>query len=195
MPLGDSITQGVGSSTGAGYRGPLEQLLGQDVDFVGSQRGGPIPDPNHEGHSGYMIGQLGDGIDGWLALAQPDVVLLHAGINDLDRGQGDGAAGRLLALITHIKADRPGSVVLVMGLIPTTGGVEQQAVRFNAALRAHAGEAFTYVEPPSLGPDDMADRLHPNDAGYQRLAEAFGIPLAQVTSKTPPGVQCPPPPE
>jgi hypothetical protein len=56
MPLGDSITDGVGSSSGAGgYRDDLYQLLtnnGVSFDFVGSINDGVSPDPDHEGHDG-----------------------------------------------------------------------------------------------------------------------------------------------
>ncbi|MFI5985059.1 SGNH/GDSL hydrolase family protein [Streptomyces sp. NPDC051555] len=174
MPLGDSITQGVGSSTSAGYRLPLQaRLAGRRVDFVGSQHGGAVADPDHEGHSGYMIDQLGAGIDGWLATAQPDVVLLHAGINDLDRGEAPHAADRLIALADRIHADRPRSTVLVLGLIPTTGRLEAEARIVNAKVRDAAGHRYRYVAPPALTPAEMADRLHPNDLGYQRIAAAL----------------------
>ena len=55
MPLGDSITWGVGSSTGNGYRGPLWSMLAADghpLDFVGTVRDGSMSDSDNEGHSG-----------------------------------------------------------------------------------------------------------------------------------------------
>ncbi len=61
LPLGDSITWGVGSSTGNGYRSPLGNKLvadGHPLDFVGTLRGGSMPDPDNEGHSGYKIHQI-----------------------------------------------------------------------------------------------------------------------------------------
>lgn len=174
MPLGDSITQGVGSSTGAGYRLPLwDRLTGRRVDFVGSQSSGAVADPDHEGHSGYMIDQLKAGIDGWLTTAKPDVVLLHAGINDLDRGEQPHAADRLIALADRITADQPHATVLVLGLIPTTSGLEGETRAFNNRLSGATGHRYRYVEPPALTPAEMADRLHPNNQGYQRIAGAF----------------------
>src|SRR5439155_9431122 len=80
MPLGDSITFGVGSSTGSSYRAALwDRLVGQAgyaVDYVGSQRSGALPDTDNEGHSGWRIDQIASNVDGWLATYQPDVVLL-----------------------------------------------------------------------------------------------------------------------
>src|SRR5204863_464849 len=59
MPLGDSITYGIGSSDGSGYRARLwDDLAGNNVDFVGSQQSGRVPDPDNEGHSGWVIDQL-----------------------------------------------------------------------------------------------------------------------------------------
>jgi lysophospholipase L1-like esterase len=90
MPLGDSITWGVGSATTSSYRQALWNMLaGQSrysVRFVGSQASGSLPGFSNEGHSGYAIDQIRSGIDGWLTGTRPDVVLLHIGINDLNRG-------------------------------------------------------------------------------------------------------------
>jgi len=58
MPMGDSITEGVGAP--GGYRRPLVDALtgrGYDVDFVGSKRtsGDPTREPHHWGISGVGI--------------------------------------------------------------------------------------------------------------------------------------------
>ncbi|MER5637104.1 FG-GAP-like repeat-containing protein [Kitasatospora sp. NPDC002227] len=184
MPLGDSITAGSGSATGSSYRAPLWNLVaGQSrysVDFVGSGNSGALPDTDNEGHSGYLIDQISAGIDGWMAAAQPDVVLLHIGINDMDRSTDKAhASDRLAALLDRINADRPGTTVLVQGLIPTTGGLEALSQDFNAKVKAlipgkqAAGEKVRYVEPPALTGAEFNDRLHPNDAGYSRMGQAF----------------------
>src|SRR5689334_13802099 len=55
MPLGDSITWGVGSPSGNSYRSFLANKLtaeGHTLDFVGSGRNGTMSDPDNEGHSG-----------------------------------------------------------------------------------------------------------------------------------------------
>jgi lysophospholipase L1-like esterase len=191
MPLGDSITWGVGSATTSSYRKPLGDLAsGQSrytVRFVGSQASGSLPDPANEGHSGYIIDQIRAGIDGWLDFAKPDVVLLHLGINDLDRGiDVANAPARFKALTDRIFADKPGVTVLALGLIPTTPGLQTQVAAYNTQLKAlqateqQAGSKFRYVEPPALTPAQMYDGLHPNDAGYQRIANAFYPALDQA---------------
>jgi lysophospholipase L1-like esterase len=86
MPLGDSITWGVGSSSGNGYRGPLWNELAADghpLDFVGTVRNGPMSDPDNEGHSGYRINEIAALADASLTRYRPNVVTLHIGTNDL----------------------------------------------------------------------------------------------------------------
>ncbi|MFE9845786.1 SGNH/GDSL hydrolase family protein [Streptomyces goshikiensis] len=199
MPLGDSITAGGGSSTGAGYRLPLWDLLtaspGPRVDFVGSARAGTFADPDHEGHSGYMIDELRARIDDWIATARPDVVLLHAGINDVKYGVRQGAEDRLLTLIDQIHTDKPDATIYVLGLIPTTVGQEGQVRVFNATVRSAAtSHAYRWVDPPDLASDELPDGLHPNDQGYQRMAEAFYRALRQAETPPPLPEACTPSP-
>ncbi|KAH7090951.1 hypothetical protein BKA62DRAFT_834936 [Auriculariales sp. MPI-PUGE-AT-0066] len=74
--LGDSITYGVQSSDGTGYRTTLHKLLepGNTVDFIGSVKAGTMTDNDNEGHSGWTIDQ------------SPVVLALHAGTNDIYGG-------------------------------------------------------------------------------------------------------------
>jgi lysophospholipase L1-like esterase len=192
MPLGDSITAGFGSSHGGGYRLPLKREAGNRIDFVGSGHGGAFVDSEHEGHSGYTVDQIRDGIDAWLSQAQPDVVLIHLGINDLDRGDKPSAPTRLAALVDRIHADRPDVDVIVQGLISTTAGLQREAQAFNADVRQVAGgHDFRWVEPPALAAGEMVDGRHPNDEGYERMAQGFYAALPrEVRGEAPPG--CPP---
>ncbi|WP_329129845.1 SGNH/GDSL hydrolase family protein [Streptomyces sp. NBC_01476] len=185
MPLGDSITWGQGSPTRSGYRKPLWDLVtGRQsrytVDFVGSQRNGDLPDPANEGHRGWTIDGVRSRLDGWLAAYRPEVVLLHLGINDLLHHHDPAhAPERLAALVDRIYADRPGVSVVYMGLLPNTVRQRAQTTAFNrkaAALEGterRRGRAFWYVAPPRLGHPDMADGVHPDDAGYRKMAAVF----------------------
>ncbi|MBD0738645.1 FG-GAP-like repeat-containing protein [Streptomyces sp. CBMA29] len=184
MPLGDSITYGSGSATTSSYRAPLANLVSQQsaytVQFVGSQTSGTLADQSNEGHGGYVISQIRDGIDGWLTAAHPDLVLLHIGINDLNRGiDVANAPARLADLVDRVYADRPGTGVIMLGLIPTTPNLGTQVAAYNTAAKqlqateTAAGHKFRYVDPPALTPAEFTDGLHPDDAGYQRMAQAF----------------------
>jgi len=63
MPLGASITYGLKSSDGNGYRKHLRDQIvayGNDVNMVGSRRNGTMEDNDVEGWPGYIIEQVHD---------------------------------------------------------------------------------------------------------------------------------------
>lgn len=84
LPLGDSITYGSGSTSGNGYRLELQNLLvGNTVQYVGSQHSGSMANNSNEGHPGAVITQIAKFAK--LGLNQlPNVVLLMAGTNDMN---------------------------------------------------------------------------------------------------------------
>ncbi|WBO61557.1 ricin-type beta-trefoil lectin domain protein [Streptomyces camelliae] len=184
MPLGDSITWGVGSPSGNGYRGFLWNRLageGHALDFVGSGRNGTMSDPDNEGHSGWHIDQIAGIADSVLARYRPNVITLEIGTNDLNGGsQADPAAERLHALIDQITADAPDATVLVGTVIVSTSSTEE-ATRpaFNAKLpgivqaEQAAGKHVRLVDMSALTTADLSDPLHPNDNGYSKMADAF----------------------
>lgn len=184
MPLGDSITWGVGSSTGNGYRGPLFNQLAADghpLDFVGTVRGGSMSDPDNEGHSGYRIDQIAALADASLTRYRPNVVTLHIGTNDLQgASEVDSAITRLRSLVNQVTADIPDATVLVASLVVSTSSSEERwRGTYNQAVRRIVGDAqatgrhVAFVDMSGLTTADLADSLHPNDAGYQKMADAF----------------------
>ncbi|MGX2998745.1 SGNH/GDSL hydrolase family protein [Streptomyces sp. JNUCC 64] len=191
MPLGDSITQGVGSSTGDGYRAALRDGLAEhatEVDFVGSLRHGTHPDPDHEGHSGYRIDQIAAGIGPWLLAAAPNVVTLHLGSNDVNRDhQVAGAPERLAGLIDQLTTAAPDLTVLVAPLVPNSRpGVAPRVAAFNRELprivgeRRDRGAKVVLVDFDALDDGDLKDGLHPNDSGYRKMARAFQAGVARA---------------
>ncbi|PCG87391.1 hypothetical protein CIB93_04375 [Streptomyces sp. WZ.A104] len=182
MPLGDSITLGVGSTTRTGYRPLLARRLADTTDalrFVGSR-----VDPDgtrHEGHSGWRIDQLQANIETWLADAKPNVVLLHIGTNDMDRDyQVSTAPQRLGTLIDQIHAASPDTAVVVASLVPAAEpAVQARVTAYNKAIpgvvaeRAAKGYRITQVSMDTLTTADLNDSLHPNNAGYEKMAESF----------------------
>ncbi|MBP0460339.1 ricin-type beta-trefoil lectin domain protein [Streptomyces bomunensis] len=184
MPLGDSITWGIGSSTGNSYRAALGDELtaaGHTLDFVGSVRNGTMADPDNEGHSGWRIDQIDAIADSVLGRYRPNVVTLEIGTNDLNQNyQVDTATDRLHALIDRITADAPDATVLVGSLIVSTNPVEEpNRPAFNRAVpgivqaEQDAGKHVRYVDMGALTTADLSDQLHPNDGGYRKMADAF----------------------
>ncbi|MET7417635.1 GDSL-type esterase/lipase family protein [Dactylosporangium sp. NPDC005555] len=189
MPLGDSITWGVGSPSSSSYRAPLYNRLvagaGYNVDFVGSQQSGTLPDTDNEGHSGWRIEQIAASVDGWLATYQPDVVLLHIGTNDMNQNyQVSTAPQRLGSLIDQILAARPTATVLVAKIVPALDATIQARIdTFNAAvpgLVGSRGPRVKLADLSTLAASDLNDTLHPNDAGYAKMAVRWYTALESV---------------
>ncbi|UWE07808.1 ricin-type beta-trefoil lectin domain protein [Actinacidiphila bryophytorum] len=184
MPLGDSITWGVGSSTGDSYRSALWNDLageGHSLDFVGSGRDGAMSDPDNEGHSGWRIDQIAGIADSVVARYRPNVITLEIGTNDLNQNyQVPTATDRLHALVDQLTADAPDATVLVASLIISTNPTEEpnrpafnQAVPGIVQAEQAAGKHVGYVDMSALTAADLADALHPNDGGYAKMATAF----------------------
>ncbi|MEU0534969.1 cellulose binding domain-containing protein [Amycolatopsis tolypomycina] len=200
MPLGDSITQG--GSIG-GYRLDLGAKLradGRSTDFVGSLADGPssMPDRNHEGHPGWTIAQIDANVTGWLNTFRPRTILLHIGTNDMYGSDPAGAPRRLSALVDKITNQVPGADVFVATIIPIR--FADQTVRtFNAAIapdmraKAAAGKRVHLVDMyPAVAIADLPDGIHPNAAGYSKMATAWYNALKAVPGSI--GGEDPPPP-
>jgi len=188
MPLGDSITQG--GSIG-GYRLDLGAKLradGRSIDFVGSLADGPatMPDRNHEGHPGWTIAQIDANIAGWLNTYRPRTILLHIGTNDMYGSDPAGAPRRLSALVDRITAQVPNADLFVATIIPIR--FADQTVRtFNAAIapdiraKAAAGKRVHLVDMyPAVAISDLPDGIHPDAAGYSKMAATWYTALQAV---------------
>ncbi|MEO3978031.1 GDSL-type esterase/lipase family protein [Streptomyces sp. CAU 1734] len=192
MPLGDSITLGVGSDGRTGYRPALAQMLAKDspsVQFVGSMR--DADGTRHEGHSGWRIDQISANIERWMAEAKPNLVLLHIGTNDMNRNhQADTAPQRLAGLIDQIHTSSPSTAIVVASLVPAADRTVQARVdAYNRAIpgivadRAQRGYRITQVSMGSLTVADLDDNLHPNDRGYRKMAGAFHGGIVEAARK------------
>jgi lysophospholipase L1-like esterase len=171
LPLGDSITEGYGSS-GGGYRVELFRQAvsnGRNVTFVGSLQNGPSNPTvegrtfprQHEGHGGYTIdsdaghsGISGQITDQALDSYHPHIVLLMIGTNDIN-GNVDvgGAPERLGNLIDDITTRAPDALVVVASIIPiANAGTNPRVQTYNAALpglvdaRAGAGQHVVFLD-------------------------------------------------
>jgi lysophospholipase L1-like esterase len=201
MPLGASITEGVGS-TGGGYRLPLSKLLtdrGVAFQFVGSlaiNTGTLAPDElHHEGHSGFVItagtsGRAGitDSIETWLGPSgvDPDVVLLLVGTNDCDLdyklSEAPARMDHLLTMILDKTSGLKPKARLILARLPPIADATEDArvVTYNDGIAAvaerhkAAGENVAVVDMhPVVAATDMFDKLHPKDSGYAKMAPVW----------------------
>lgn len=193
LPLGDSITFGSHSSDGNGYRQDLRNDIGSgnNVTFVGTVSSGNMTNPQNEGHSGAVISQIasyGQKAYGF----HPNVVLLMAGTNDINKNQDPAnAPGRLSSLIDQINAACSDAVVIVAQITPIANSTADARARtFNAALpnitnqKVSAGKHVLLVDMHSaLLTSDLSDGLHPNDRGYAKMANVWLGGLQKAAGK------------
>jgi lysophospholipase L1-like esterase len=185
----------------------------KNLTFVGSLTNGPDKVGNqtfpkqHEGHGGYTIdtGSGKSGISGQItdqAIANyhPNIVLLMIGTNDIN-GNIDiaNAPTRLGKLMDEITTNAPSTLLVVASIIPTKDSNTNQRVKtYNAAIpglvdsRAKAGKHVVFLDTYAAFSANsnystalMADGLHPNDAGYVVLGQAFYGAIGALLPATP----------
>lgn len=202
MPLGDSITHGYGSATMVGYRRPLYESLaaaGYRVNFVGSRRAGATLDfdRDNEGHPGKDAIFIRDHVAEFLGRNRPDIILLHIGTNAIWNKSAETVAAEIDGILTQIDRVDESIVVVLARIINRVNpdDVEYRTTQLNeliqelATRRIAAGDrlvvvdmehALTYTTLDDAGQEvlvDMADFLHPNDAGSRKMAAVWDAAL------------------
>lgn len=184
MPLGGSVTRGVGSSHGAGYRKSLLRMLeqrGVNARMVGSRRDGSMSNGEHEGWRGFRIDEIERKARRSVEGLSPDIVMVNAGSNDCLQAFGVTEVGeRMSQLLEFLWGARPQSTVLLSTLIACADREVDSTVQcVNAQFRALAEKKATEHKRivlvdmySSEGPDvrGLVDGIHPNDDGYDKMA-------------------------
>lgn len=182
MPLGDSITDGI--FVPGGYRIKLWKNIANDglaVDFVGSLSNGSseLADKNHEGHSGWRIDQIDTNINSWMDTYKPKIVLLHIGTNDISQKYDiNNAPARLGGLVDKICNKLPsGGKLYVASIIPISyADVKSYNSQITAIVqnKSNQGKPVYMVDMYSaLTLSDLSDGVHPNAAGYNKMADVW----------------------
>ncbi|KAF4981158.1 hypothetical protein FZEAL_2992 [Fusarium zealandicum] len=196
MPLGDSITKGSGSTGIVGYRGPLRnKLLSQGktdditVDMIGTMRDGNMVDNDHEGHSGEYLADINrywkDSIK-----ARPNLVLVHAGTNNMDKNRDLAIALDLMrSIIDGIFESAPDVTIMVAPVIwANKPAMQANSDHFNAQveslieLRQTQGKHILPVHV-DITVNDLSDEKHPNDRGYEKMANAWLKAIVEADSR------------
>lgn len=210
MPLGDSITAGPGCWRAILWH-DLQTNGYTNIDFVGSVPDGGCNygytyDGDNEGHGGYSATGIAQNnqLPAWLSAANPDIVLMHLGTNDMWGGSipVSSVLAAYTTLIGQMRANNPNMKILVAQIIPMnppscpTCAAEVQSL--DQAIPGWAAGLTTAQSPIIVvdqwtGFDDATDTggdgVHPNDAGFAKMAARWYPPLAQVLS----GIIPPPP--
>lgn len=231
MPLGDSITMGeewlgppindwlTNRTTDGfviGYREALYNNLniaGYTYDFVGSllHGSGIFNDFQHEGHPAWTAGEIAngrlggyptDGVRAWLDLNPADIILLHAGTNQLHSTDQNDIASILNEIDAWEGSPNGNPVTVLLALIIDqydydTGLLDPYVTTFNTAVnnmaqsRIAGGDDIIIVNQhdalnyPADMSEDTGVALHPNDTGYTKMANAWFTTLETVLDKCP----------
>jgi len=164
MPMGDSITFGIGET--GGYRKYLYDDLtkkGYKIDMVGPEGAsratfnGITYDDNHAGYSGYTIkyglgffsGQEGEGslfnvlkLKDAVKKAQPDIITLIIGTNDMSgQHSTQSCTNDLHDLLDYIIGDMPSHCTIFLSTIPDLQtNNAANVVAYNEAVKKVATE-------------------------------------------------------
>lgn len=174
LPLGDSITWGVGDEANGGYRGPLFSHIvsnGKKATFTGSGQNGPsmvegvsFPRRN-EGHSGWGIARVTTWSGGNAGIATripgpafdpgsggvPHIILLHIGTNDANEFTADVIEADLNTLLDKLVAGAPDALIVLAKITPL-GWNNQALATYNSKIagivetRAAAGQHLAFVD-------------------------------------------------
>ncbi|KAM7211861.1 hypothetical protein V8F06_012773 [Rhypophila decipiens] len=176
-----------------GYRGPLRSKLlsysDSQVDMIGSLRDGKMVDNDHEGHSGEYLHQILSHVSKSIP-AKPNVVLIHAGTNNMDKGRDIDKAPELMeSIIEQVFTGSPNAVVLLAPVIwADKPDMQARTDVFNEQLggiierRQKAGDKILKV-PIDITKPDLGDLKHPNDRGYQKMADAWFKAIQEANGK------------
>nr|WP_261399280.1 SGNH/GDSL hydrolase family protein [Streptomyces misionensis] len=202
--FGDSITDGITSTTGANRRWP--DLLGGRLRSA-LQDGRRLPRYSvvNEGISGNQVladglgrpaeNQSGLGRFGRDALARTNVkvVVVDLGVNDILRNPRLADPDRVLGGLRTLVRDAHARGLKVVGatLMPFKGHrgwtPARETVRREINAQIRAGRVYDAVvdfdkalrdpyDPRRLRPDyDSGDHLHPGDLGFEKMAEVFDL--------------------
>ncbi|RME33163.1 MAG: arylesterase [Gammaproteobacteria bacterium] len=165
LAFGDSLTFGSGASGGESYPAVLEQLTGRKVINAG------IP--------GETTAEGLERLPALLDRHRPDLLLLCEGGNDmlrrLDPGEAEANLRRMIG-----EARRRGVPVLLIA-VPRPGLLLSDAGFYARLARESRVPLLADALPRILADEALkSDPVHPNAAGYRKLAEAVRDRLREL---------------
>lgn len=197
MPLGGSITFGVRSSDGNGYRKWLRNMLvadGYKVKMIGSRRSGSMTGNDNEGWRGFRVDEIMMKAKISVPLLQPNLITINAGSNDcIQELNMEGFGQRVDTLLENVWAASPGSTIILSTLLRSMDPrAEAQVLHANEQLcklgeqKLAEHKRIVVVDMHGLdGPQDVdiADGTHPNDSGYHKMAHIWFCGIQEAASR------------
>ena len=165
LAFGDSLTFGSGANPHESYPARLEALIGRKVVASG------VPgEASAEG-----LARLSSALEE----TRPQLLILCHGGNDLLRKLDDGQAANNLRAMVRLAKARGAQVVLIgvpkPGLLPSAAGFYEDIAR--EFKRPYESAAVRKILTDNAFKSDL---VHPNAAGYARLAEAVAALLKKA---------------
>jgi lysophospholipase L1-like esterase len=195
VAFGDSLTTGVGSASGGGYRAPLQAQLG---GYFGQSF---VVDA---GRDGTFSSTGAARIPGVMSRESPAYTLILYGTNDWNDQRCQNAPAdqcatidNLASIVDYVK--RVASIPVLATLPPTNPALApRERTEWNSQLNVlikslaqsrGAIVADLFAAFPNTIPSDLpryfSDDIHPNDQGYALVAQAFLKALGTSRSGTP----------
>ena len=176
----------------------LEPIPAETSNGPAEVLGEPFP-RSHEGHAGWTIdpgyNMLSSSYSGISKLvpspaldANPNVILLMIGTNDLFARDTAGMAMRLEALLDKLAQNAPRALIVLAKLTPL-GHDDPNLTAYNAKIpgivQSHAakGEHIIGVDMSKLPTSALADGTHPTDQGYAYMASVWYAAIKDLLPK------------
>lgn len=151
---------------------------------------------HNRGVNGERTDQILARFDRDVLAAQPDIVVVIAGVNDIYQGRSAETVTATLAAI-YARATAAGIRVVAGSIVPYNTASADQNARMHAAndwIRAEAARnpnvSFVDTRAAAAAPDDIdrlsgsPDGLHPDKDGYRRMGQAVDHVLSTMLKKT-----------
>jgi acyl-CoA thioesterase-1 len=162
VAFGDSLTYGTGAAENESYPAVLAQLSGRTVV--------------RSGNPGEITAQALQRLPTVLDEHRPKLVIVCLGGNDMLRKLGEAEIVSNLRAIVR-KTQASGAAVVLIG-VPRPA-LLTSAPRFYGEIAAEFGVPYegAVVTSVLFKPDLKSDPIHPNAAGYRKIAEAIAALL------------------
>lgn len=156
-------------------------------------------DGENDGHGGYLATGIvsANQLPGWLAISQPDIVMMELGTNDV---WSHLATATIIAafstLVDQMRAQKSTMRILVAQITPMNPSgctdCAQGVIDLNKAIVAWAPTKSTAASPITVvdcwtgynTTADTGDGVHPNDSGNAKLATCWYEPLKAAIALT-----------
>lgn len=195
LALGDSITYGFNQRPSNSYRRFLQCSLstsGIATTYIGSLASGDWTNNANDGFVSQEIDEIGVSASSTLAqIPPPNLVLLHAGSNDILHSVDTSTAPERLGTLIDSVIAATGASVLVAKIIRLGEGYEEfnsLVDAYNAAIpaivaaRVAEGKKVAVVDMSGdVEASELIDGIHPRAAGYRKMATAWSAGLAGLS--------------